>query len=249
MPGLLKGWIDRVFSNGWAFDFVLDQRFDKKLQHLKVHLLGIGGADAGTFERHGYRAAMKAQIDHGIFDYCGAQVVSPSCCWNRKAATRPSTCRQHAASASRCSPSGGARRGGLRLKGGPHLPGRFVGATSVAQQAAGLPQLRVSMRPRWWMRRAPSTLPTGGQWPRWAGCHRLAPSAARPDRHPVGAASAAKDSPPAPGCESSDVPSRMDSPPRHGRRFGDPGRGNWPGRGSFRRIRRPPPVPHCPGSP
>lgn len=76
MPGLLKGWIDRVFSNGWAFDFVLDQRFEKKLGHLKVHLIGVGGADAGTYERHGYLEAMKAQIDHGIFDYCGAQVLS-----------------------------------------------------------------------------------------------------------------------------------------------------------------------------
>jgi NAD(P)H dehydrogenase (quinone) len=76
MPGLLKGWIDRVFSNGWAFDFSLDGGLEKKLRHLKVHLIGVGGADARTYTRHGYSNAMKTQIDHGIFDYCGARVVT-----------------------------------------------------------------------------------------------------------------------------------------------------------------------------
>jgi NAD(P)H dehydrogenase (quinone) len=49
MPGLLKGWIDRVFANGWAYDEGPDTKLVKKLQRLKVHLVGIGGADAGTY--------------------------------------------------------------------------------------------------------------------------------------------------------------------------------------------------------
>ncbi|KPD30554.1 NAD(P)H-dependent oxidoreductase [Pseudomonas paraeruginosa] len=75
MPALLKGWIDRVFSNGWAFDYSIGGDLRKKLQRLRVVLVGVGGADPGTFERHGYAAAMRTQIDHGIFDYCGARVV------------------------------------------------------------------------------------------------------------------------------------------------------------------------------
>lgn len=76
MPAQLKGWIDRVFSNGWAFDFSLDKPFVQQLQRLRVHLVAVGGADADSFQRHGYDKAMTTQIDHGIFDYCGARVVS-----------------------------------------------------------------------------------------------------------------------------------------------------------------------------
>ena len=76
MPGLLKGWIDRVFANGWAYDEGADTKLVKKLRHLRVHLVAIGGADLRTYARHGYFGAMKTQIDHGIFDYCGASVVT-----------------------------------------------------------------------------------------------------------------------------------------------------------------------------
>ncbi|WP_434568339.1 NAD(P)H-dependent oxidoreductase [Pseudomonas sp. Z3-8] len=76
MPALLKGWIDRVFSNGWAFDYKPGESFTQKLQRLRVHLVALGGADADSFQRHGYDQAMVTQIDHGIFDYCGARVMS-----------------------------------------------------------------------------------------------------------------------------------------------------------------------------
>lgn len=76
MPGLLKGWIDRVFTNGWAYEYKADAGLVKKLGRLEVHILGIGGADHPTYVRHGYLDAMRTQIDHGIFDYCGAAVVT-----------------------------------------------------------------------------------------------------------------------------------------------------------------------------
>lgn len=75
-PALLKGWIDRVFSMGWAYEDSGNGKVVKKLQRLQVHLVAVGGADEGTFTRHGYGPAMKTQIDHGIFDYCGARVHS-----------------------------------------------------------------------------------------------------------------------------------------------------------------------------
>lgn len=75
LPALLKGWVERVFSNGWAFDYDGSTTV-KKLRGMKVHLVGVAGADRGTFERHGYGEAMRVQIEHGIFDYCGAEVLS-----------------------------------------------------------------------------------------------------------------------------------------------------------------------------
>lgn len=75
-PALLKGWIDRVFANGWAYDEEPGGQTVRKLGHLPVHLIGVGGADGGTYARHGYTGAMQTQIDHGIFGYCGAPVVT-----------------------------------------------------------------------------------------------------------------------------------------------------------------------------
>jgi NAD(P)H dehydrogenase (quinone) len=75
-PGLLKGWIDRVFANGWAYDEAAGGRIVKRLNHLPIHLVAIGGADLRTYARHGYFGAMRTQIDHGIFDYCGARVLT-----------------------------------------------------------------------------------------------------------------------------------------------------------------------------
>ncbi len=76
LPGLLKGWIDRVFINGWAIEYGPDTPVVKKLRHLNVHLLALGAADDDAFDRHGYAQAMRTQIDYGIFDYCGAQVLT-----------------------------------------------------------------------------------------------------------------------------------------------------------------------------
>jgi len=73
-PALLKGWIDRVFINGWAYEEMPDGQVVRKLGHLPINLVAIGGADLRTYARHGYFGAMRTQIEHGIFGYCGAPV-------------------------------------------------------------------------------------------------------------------------------------------------------------------------------
>lgn len=75
MPAILKGWIDRVFSNGWAFDDGPGGvGLVRKLGHLHVHLVAVAGSDEPAYLRHGYQDAMRTQIDHGVFGYCGAAV-------------------------------------------------------------------------------------------------------------------------------------------------------------------------------
>lgn len=72
VPALLKGWLDRVFVNGWAFGVGDDGRIERRLGRLTVHLVPIAGDDAGVYERHGYAEALRTQLEHGVVDYCGA---------------------------------------------------------------------------------------------------------------------------------------------------------------------------------
>lgn len=72
MPALLKGWIDRVFVSGWAYEFTPGSEFVKKLDRLTVHLIPVAGDDAESFDRHGVYEAFRTQIERGIIEYCGA---------------------------------------------------------------------------------------------------------------------------------------------------------------------------------
>ncbi len=71
MPALLKGWIDRVFVRGWAFDDRASP-FRQMLGHLTVHIVMLAGDDADGFHRRGYDTAMATQIETGVLGYCGA---------------------------------------------------------------------------------------------------------------------------------------------------------------------------------
>ncbi|MDY0874002.1 NAD(P)H oxidoreductase [Dongia rigui] len=63
-PATTKGWIDRVWNNGWAYG-------DKKLPHAKALLIGTASGDeAGYLKRH-YDEAMRVQLVTGIMHYCG----------------------------------------------------------------------------------------------------------------------------------------------------------------------------------
>ncbi len=76
MPALLKGWIDRVFVSGWAFDEDAQGKITKRLGRLKVSLVAIAAASDATYVKRGYDDAMRRQIEAGIFDFCGAPVMS-----------------------------------------------------------------------------------------------------------------------------------------------------------------------------
>ena len=84
-PAQLKGWIDRVFTQGWAYD-ERDGKLVKLLGHLPVHLIALGGADQRTYARYGYFGSMKTQIDR-VFSATAVRLSLPAncCCPQTKA--------------------------------------------------------------------------------------------------------------------------------------------------------------------
>lgn len=77
MPAIMKGWIERVFTGDWAYVYgegVTDRGkagLKGLLDNRPTLLLGIGGSTERTYSRYGYDAAMKTNIDVGVFSYCG----------------------------------------------------------------------------------------------------------------------------------------------------------------------------------
>jgi NAD(P)H dehydrogenase (quinone) len=66
MPALMKGWIDRVWNNGWAYGA-------RKFPQRRAWMIGIAGGLESSFIKRGYDTAIRTQLDVGILDYCGVQ--------------------------------------------------------------------------------------------------------------------------------------------------------------------------------
>ncbi|MFI6369023.1 NAD(P)H-dependent oxidoreductase [Nocardia sp. NPDC050630] len=68
MPALAKGWIDRVFARGWAYD-TSSESGQSAVRAL--HFIAVAGLDEGTYDRRRYKEAMTTQMVHGVAGYCG----------------------------------------------------------------------------------------------------------------------------------------------------------------------------------
>ena len=66
MPAMLKGWIDRVWNNGWAYG-------SRKLPHKRALLIGTCSASAAAFAKRGYDTSIETQLVVGIANYCGIE--------------------------------------------------------------------------------------------------------------------------------------------------------------------------------
>lgn len=73
-PALLKGWIDRVLTSGWAYEFTLESSRGL-LRDRPVLLLMTAGSSERTYQRYAYGEAMQRAIVTGIFGYCGVHTV------------------------------------------------------------------------------------------------------------------------------------------------------------------------------
>ncbi|KAI9034669.1 NAD(P)H dehydrogenase [Hyaloraphidium curvatum] len=70
-PAMLKGWIDRVFSDGWAYNYSGKGGSKGLLADRPTLILMPGAASRRTYEKYTYDKGMAAGIDIGIFGYCG----------------------------------------------------------------------------------------------------------------------------------------------------------------------------------
>ncbi len=73
LPAMLKGYVDRVFANGFAF---VDGKNGPNglLNGKKALLISTTGFPSDIYEEIGMHKSMKQTVDQAIFEFCGIEV-------------------------------------------------------------------------------------------------------------------------------------------------------------------------------
>jgi len=66
VPAMTKGWIDRVWNNGWAYGA-------RKLPQERALMIGVAANSEDGYRKRGYDEAMRVQLEVGILNYCGIE--------------------------------------------------------------------------------------------------------------------------------------------------------------------------------
>jgi len=74
LPAVLKGYIDRVFSFGFAYIYK-DGQPQGLLNGKKVFIVNTTGSPSEHYEETGMRDALKITSDIGIYQFCGFEVI------------------------------------------------------------------------------------------------------------------------------------------------------------------------------
>ncbi len=72
---MIKGYIDRVFSHGFAYRIGANG-VEKLLTGKKVVVFNTQGTPADIYERSGMFGAMRMTSDTGIYEFCGMTVLA-----------------------------------------------------------------------------------------------------------------------------------------------------------------------------
>ena len=73
-PAMMKGYFDRVFLPGFAFD-VGDQGIKGLLAGKKAWIIQTTGSDQAYIEENGLAPMVKTPMEIGLFNFCGIEVV------------------------------------------------------------------------------------------------------------------------------------------------------------------------------
>ncbi|EJW14475.1 NAD(P)H-dependent oxidoreductase [Paenibacillus alvei] len=75
MPAIMKGYIDRVFSYGFAYRYGADG-IEKLLKGKSALLLSTHGNSHEQYEQSGMYESMQQTTDNGIFEFVGMKVLA-----------------------------------------------------------------------------------------------------------------------------------------------------------------------------
>ena len=80
LPAILKGYIDRVFSYGFAYQ-VTDKGAEGLLKGKQVIILNTTGGLEENYQKFGFQNALKTTTEAGIFEFCGMKVIGHKYCF------------------------------------------------------------------------------------------------------------------------------------------------------------------------
>jgi NAD(P)H dehydrogenase (quinone) len=75
LPGMLKGWIDRVMSYGWAWVDPADP-LSGTLKERKILVMVTAGSSHAQLAKRKYDEALHTQLNVGTWNYCGFRDVT-----------------------------------------------------------------------------------------------------------------------------------------------------------------------------
>lgn len=75
MPAMLKGYVDRVFANGFAFSYGEEGPIGL-LKGKKAMLFSTTGFPSEIYEQIGMHGSMQQTSDEAIFNFCGIDVIN-----------------------------------------------------------------------------------------------------------------------------------------------------------------------------
>ncbi|CAM4261412.1 NAD(P)H-dependent oxidoreductase [Paenibacillus alkaliterrae] len=75
LPALIKGYIDRVFSYGFAYAYGEDGKMNKLLSGMKGLIINTHGTTADLYSSMGMYDGLKITSDTGIYEFCGIEPV------------------------------------------------------------------------------------------------------------------------------------------------------------------------------
>lgn len=81
MPAMLKGYVDRVFSRGFAYDYDAGG-LKGLLSGKKIIIINTTGGPGENYENNGFKNALRLTTEVGTYELCGLKVEQHVYCYS-----------------------------------------------------------------------------------------------------------------------------------------------------------------------